>query len=66
MTFLPRPSDDVYHRIQSYAEARARRNGRDAGKAGRDAMALYRLVLATGSEPNVEHIVATAAGEFAR
>lgn len=62
--FNPRRSDDIYHRLQSYAEARARRNGRDAEKAGRKAMALYRLILATGEpEPNIERIVSTVAGE---
>lgn len=63
---LPVRSDDPYHRIQVLAEARAVRNGRDKEKAGRDAMALYKLTLALELDPNIEHILQTVAGEFQR
>lgn len=62
----PRRSDDPFHRIQTQAEARARRNGRDEHKSGRDAMALLKLVRELGIEPNNEHILQTVAGEYVR
>lgn len=62
----PRRSDDPYARIQSQAEARATRNGRDPAKAGRDAMALRKLVVELMLEPNVELILQTVAGPYLR
>jgi hypothetical protein len=64
--FNPRNSDDPYMRIQTQAETRARRNGRDPVKAGRDAMALFKMVTELKLEPNPELILQTVAGDYRR
>lgn len=66
---LPVKADDPYHRIQIHAEKRARRNGYDedaAHEAGRKAMALRKMMIALGIEPNPELILQTVAGDFLR
>ena len=50
VTFAPRISDDIYHRIQVLAESRATRNGLDAPTAGRKAVALVKLL--KGTDPD--------------
>ena len=66
--FNRRPSDDPMFRLQQQAENRARRNGHaDPAKAGRDAMALRKLLVSGGeNEPDSERILRTVAGEYRR
>lgn len=62
-----RPSDDPVWRLQQQAEARASRNGRDPVKAGRDAMALRKLLIEGGDkEPSIERILQVTAGAYVR
>ncbi len=64
---LPRPSDDVYFRLQMQAEARAKRNGHpNPAQAGRDAVELRRTVVAQDHEPNPEYILTVTCGEYRR
>ena len=63
----PRRSDDPYFRIQQQAEQRAQKNGHaNPERAGREAMALRKLLESLQIEPVPETILLTVAGAFRR
>ncbi len=67
--FNRRLSDDPQHRLLVYAEKRAARNGlpeKEQHRAGRRALALRRLMIEMGREPNTETILRVVSGEYLR
>lgn len=64
--FNPRRTDDPAFRIQMQAENRAEKNGLDPKVAGRKAMALRKLMISIGIEPDSERILRVTCGEYQR